>query len=291
MERTLPFPSVISVTSRAALAPGIATALAFAVLFGSPIATMARDWWTSPDAGHGLLLAPVALWLAWKRGLAPDRAPQRLLGAGLLIGAVALRYLGALAAELFTMRFSVILAGVGLVIWYAGWRQLRHWWLPSLLLFLAVPLPELIMQTLAFPLQLKASQMGAALLEWRSVPVRLDGNVIRLPGHTLFVTEACSGLRSLSSLIALGVLMGGLWLRSVPARLLIVLLAIPIAMLLNGIRVFLTGFLVFFVNPALGQGFMHVTEGWIIFIVAFLLLGGVTWVIARAETAVRRRDA
>ena len=213
------------------------------------------------------------------------------MGAALLVAAVAMRYVGALAAELFTMRVSVLLAGVGLVIWYAGWRQLRHWWLPTLLLFLSVPLPELIMQTLAFPLQLTASEMGAALLEWRNIPVHLDGNVIRLPGHTLFVTEACSGLRSLSSLIALGVLMGGLWLRSVPARLLIVLLALPIAILLNGVRVFLTGFLVFFVNPALGQGFMHVTEGWIIFIVAFLILGGLTWVIGRGEKRLQRRAA
>ena len=291
MERTLPLPSLVAVPSRVATVPAVATALSFIVLFGSPIATMARDWWTSPDAGHGLLLAPVAVWLAWKRGLAADRAPQRVMGAALLVAAVAMRYVGALAAELFTMRVSVLLAGVGLVVWYAGWRQLRHWWLPTLLLFLSVPLPELIMQTLAFPLQLTASEMGAALLEWRNIPVHLDGNVIRLPGHTLFVMEACSGQHSLSSLIALGVLMGGLWLRSVPARLLIVLLALPIAILLNGVRVFLTGFLVFFVNPALGHGFMHVTEGWIIFIVAFLILGGLTWVIGRGEKRLQRRAA
>lgn len=271
------------------LAPHLAAALAFALLFWDPISTMARDWWSNPDAGHGLLLAPLALWLGWKRGIVDEARSMRVLGGTVLVSAILLRYAGSLAAELFTMRFSVFLAAVGLVLWYAGWKQLRHWWLPTALMFLSIPLPTVVLASLALPLQLQASRMGAALLEWREVPVMLQGNVIRLPGHSLFVTEACSGLRSLSALIALGVLIGGLWLRSVPARLLIVLAALPVAMVLNGIRVFLTGFLVYFVHPDLGTGFMHVTEGWIIFVAAFLILGGVAWLMAHAERIVRGR--
>lgn len=271
--------------------PAIVTALAFALLFWGPVLTTMRDWWSSPDAGHGLLLAPIALYLAWKRGVAEDARPQRWIGLSLIVTAVLMRYVGALAAELFTMRMSVFVAGGGLVIWRWGLPQLRHWWLPATLLFLSIPLPVLVLNTLAMPLQFQASQLGAALLEWRHVPVLLSGNVIHLPGQTLFVTEACSGLRSLSSLIALGVLIGGIWLRTPPGRALLVLAAIPIAMLLNGIRVFLTGFLVYFVDPALGQGFMHVTEGWIIFVVAFLILGGIGWTVLQAESLVRRRFA
>ncbi len=166
---------------------------------------------------------------------------------------------------------------------YLGWRQLLHWWLPIVLITLSVPLPVVLTDTIAFPLQIRASRMGAELLRWRHVPVLLNGNVINLPGQRLFVTEACSGLRSLTALIALGVLIGGLWLRSPGARLFLVALAIPIAMVLNGIRVFLTGFLVYFVSPELGRGFMHLTEGWIIFVSAFLILGGVAWLLVQAE--------
>src|SRR5690606_30017497 len=127
-----------------------------------------------------------------------------------------------------------------------GFRQAMRWWLPFVLLWLSVPLPELVTSQLALPLQLRASQMGAALLAWRDIPVLLDGNIIHMPGQKLFVAEACSGLRSLTSLIALAVLMGALWLKRPGTRILLLLLAIPIAIVINGVRVFLTGFLVYF---------------------------------------------
>lgn len=242
-----------------------------------------QDWWTNPDAGHGLLLAPLSLYLAWKAGLSSKARRQPVLGAVALLLAVLLRYVAGLAVEWFTMRFAMLLALVGIVVFWFGVRQLIHWWLPLSLLFLSIPLPAVILGSLALPLQFKASQMGAALLEWRHIPVLLSGNVIHLPGRTLFVTEACSGLRSLASLIALGLLIGGLWLRSPISRVFLTAMAIPVAILLNGVRVFLTGFLVFFVDPRLGEGFMHQTEGWVIFVVAFGLLGGLAWMLLQAE--------
>jgi exosortase len=166
------------------------------------------------------------------------------------------------------MRLSALGALIGLTVFHAGVRQVVHWWLPFTLAFLSIPLPELVTQALALPLQFKASQMGAALLEMRNVPVLLTGNVIRVPGHELFVTEACSGLRSLTALISTSILMGALFLKSVAGRALLVTFSIPIAILVNGVRVFLTGFLVYFVSPELGSGFMHATEGWLLFLVS-----------------------
>lgn len=265
------------------LAPFIVAGAAFLALFWEPLATLARDWWNEADAGHGLLLAPLSLWLAWKRGLAKDARGQRVLGAALLIMSILMRYASGMAAELFTMRMSMLGAAGALVIYFLGVRQLRHWWLPTALLLLSVPLPTVVLGTLALPLQLQASEMGAALLEWRHVPVLLAGNVIHLPERTLFVTEACSGLRSLTALLALSVLIGGLWLRSPWLRLFLVAASIPIAMMLNGIRIFLTGFLVYFVDPKLGDGLMHYSEGWAMFAVAFGILGGVAWVLSHGE--------
>jgi exosortase len=254
--------------------------------------TLVRDWWNDPEAGHGLLLGPLALFLAWKKGLAEERRSQPLLGAAILLGAVLLRYLSGAAAELFTMRMSLMFALFGLVVYAWGFGQLRRWWLSAALLVLAVPLPAVILTTLAFPLQLQASEIGAALLEARYVPVVLAGNVIHLPGgHSLFVTEACSGLRSLTALVSLGVLIGGLWLGSPFTRILLLALTVPVAILINGFRVFLTGFLVFHVSPELGEGFMHMSEGWAMFVIAFLVLGGMAWVLVQLEGAVRRRFA
>ncbi len=273
------------------LAPAALALVAGVVLFARPAALLGRDWWNDPEAGHGLLLAPLALWLAWRRGLAPDRAPSPLLGAAILLGAVALRYLGGLAAELFTMRFSIVLALAGATVFAWGVGQLRQWWLPMALLALSVPIPTIVTNALALPLQFKASSMGAALLDWRHVPVQLAGNVINLPGRRLFVTEACSGLRSLTALLSLGVLIGGLWLQSVPSRVLLVALAIPVAIAVNAVRVFMTGFLVYFADPKLGEGFMHLTEGWLLFVVAFVILGGAAWVASTLERRWYRRRA
>jgi exosortase len=278
-------------TSGLKYGPVVVGALAFAILFWAPFTTLLRDWWSDPEAGHGLLLGPVAVYLAWKRGLEPEARPRPYFGLAVLIIAVFLRYLSSLAAELFTMRFSMLLAVVGLLLFAYGVKQLVRWWLPLTLIALSIPLPSVVLGSLALPLQFKASQMGAAMLEARHVPVLLQGNVIRLPGRSLFVTEACSGLRSLTSLIALGVLIAGMWLRKPSLRLLLVLLTIPIAVVLNGVRVFLTGFLVVFVDPRLGDGLMHLTEGWGMFVIAFAILGGFAWVLYRLEHLKLRKAA
>ena len=266
--------------------PVLATAALFALLFARPMALLARDWWSNPEAGHGLLLAPLALYFAWKAGIAPDARPNRVLGVVLLVLAVVARYVSDLAAELFIMRGSMLLGALGVTVFYFGVRQVLRWWLPYALFALSIPLPELILSRVALPLQFTASKIGAALLAWRQIPVLLSGNVIHIPGHQLFVAEACSGLRSLTALLSLGVLLGAVTLRSGWTRALLFLLAVPVAILLNGVRIFLTGFLVLLVDPKLGEGFMHVTEGWLIFVVAFVILGGIAWVFMALERRV-----
>lgn len=273
---------------RHVIAPPVAVAtIAFVVLFWAPFTTLLRDWWTDPEAGHGLLLGPIALYLIWKTGIDPGAKAQPRLGVGLLVFAVFIRYLSSLAAELFTMRGSMLLAFAALVIYAYGTRQLVRWWLPFALLALSVPLPSVVLGSLALPLQLEATKLGAALLEWRHVPLRLSGNVLQLPGRTLFVTEACSGLRSLTALLALGVLTASIWLRNPVLRVLLIALTVPVAVLLNGVRVFLTGFLSHFVDPRLGDGFMHYTQGWAMFVVAFAIVGAIAWCMVQLENWLR----
>lgn len=265
------------------------TALAYILLFAKPAQSLASAWWNDPNAGHGLLLAPIAVWFAYKSGRAASAQPQRALGVILLILAVLARYASDLAAELFVMNCSMILAVVGLVVWHGGMRQLLHWWLPFALVVLSIPLPEVILNTVALPLQFTASRIGAGLLKWREIPVMLSGNVIRIPGQELFVAEACSGLRSLTALLSLGVLLGALFLDKWPSRVVLVALTIPVAILINGVRIFVTGFLVLFVSPEMGEGFMHTSEGMVMFGGAFMLTGLLTWVLGRGEQFFSRK--
>lgn len=256
---------------------------AFFVLFRAPAGTLVKDWWSDPEASHGLLLGPLALYLAWRRGPVRDGSPSPRLGLVLLLGAVALRYVSELAAEPYTMRLSLFGAAGAIAVALRGPRQLRHWWLSAALLVLSVPLPQMVIGRLALPLQLYASTIGAQLLEARDIPVELSGNIIRLPGQSLFVSEACSGLRSLTALLSIGVLMAGLFLKSGWARALVLLATIPVAVLVNGVRVFATGFLVVFVSPMFGSGFLHYTEGWALFLVSLSIVGTATWLMTLVE--------
>jgi exosortase len=107
--------------------------------------------------------------------------------------------------------------------------------------------------------------------------------VITIPGQRLFVAEACSGLRSLTALISLGVLIGGMWLTTLPGRAMVLLLAIPVAIAVNAVRIFLTAFLMHFVSPEMGTGFMHKTEGWALFVLALGMLAGLAIMVRWVE--------
>ena len=265
----------------------------FVALYAKPAYLLVRDWtnFANPDAGTGLLLAPLAFWFAYKTGLKEERKPAIALGVMFLLAAIGIRYVSDLAAELFTMRVSMLIGAAGLILWFYGFRQLLAWWLPFVLLGLAIPLPELVIAKLTAPLQLIASRIGASLIEWRHIPVLVNGNVIRIPGHDLFVAEACSGLRSLTALVNLGVLLGAMLLAKPWSRVTLLVLAVPMAILINGFRIFLTAFLVFFVSPEAGQGFMHTTEGWLMFVIAFASLGAVASALLFIEGRQARRAA
>ncbi len=277
---------------RALAYPLGAALVLFAALYAKPAYLLVRDWtnFNNPDSGTGLLLAPLAFWFAFKTGVKEVRKPAVILGVAFLLAAIGLRYVSDLAAELFTMRVSMLIGAAGVILWFFGVRQLLAWWLPFVLLGLAIPLPELVIAKLTAPLQLIASKIGAGLIASRNIPVLLNGNVIRIPGHDLFVAEACSGLRSLTALVNLGVLLGAMLLAKPWSRVTLLVLAVPMAILINGFRIFLTAFLVFFISPAAGQGFMHTTEGWLMFVIAFASLGAVASLLLFIEGRMARRD-
>ena len=253
------------------------TAALFLACFAPVIVGLVEAWLSLPDAAHGILIAPVAVWLAWRSGPVADARPARWTGGVLILIAVFANLFGRVAGVETVPRAAFLLALGGLTLWFAGWRQVLAWWLPFVLMALTIPLPESIIASMTLPLQEIAARMGASMLAWRHIPVLLSGNVIQLPGHTLFVSEACSGLRSLTALLSMAILVGALFLRYPISRILMVALAVGLAIFVNGIRIFMTGFLVFFVDPKLGEGFMHLTEGYLLFLVSLSILALLTW--------------
>ena len=196
-----------------------------------------------------------------------------------------------MAAEYFTMRFAALGALAGLTVFYLGRRQLRAWWLPFALLVFTIPLPEVVLNSLTLPLQLLASKAALAGLHLRHVPAALAGNVILLPGgQELFVAEACSGLRSLSALFGLTLLIGGTGLATGWGRGLLMAIALPAALVANALRVFVTGFLAYYVGPGVTEGAAHEGVGIAVFLVT---LGGVALLVPplRSWEAGRCRSA
>jgi exosortase len=262
----------------------IACVLAAALvwLYGGILSSLARQWASDDNYSHGFFVAPLAAFFAWERREALRDAQLRPSGIGLCLVAASLVVLlaGLLGAELFLTRISLIgvLAGVVLFVW--GRDHLRILALPLAFLILMIPLPAIIFNQIAFPLQLLASRAGEVALNVAGIPVLREGNVLQLPSRTLEVAEACSGIRSLVSLLTLAIVLGYFTERRLGARVLIALAAIPIAILANAARVAGTGFASELVSPAAAEGFFHTFSGWLMFVVAFVGLLAVQRAVA-----------
>jgi exosortase len=188
---------------------------------------------------------------------------------------------GLLGSELFVSRVSLIVATVGVVLFLFGWEHVRILAFPFAFLFLMIPLPAIIFNQIAFPLQLLASEVGEWAISSAGVPVLREGNVLILANTSLEVAEACSGIRSLVSLITLGIVYGYFIDSRAWVRVLIVLSTIPVAILSNAARVAGTGILAHYWGPEAADGFFHEFSGWIVFIVAFVLILAIRWAIVR----------
>jgi exosortase len=180
--------------------------------------------------------------------------------------------LGVLGAELFFSRVSLLVLLAGLIVLFQGWTLFRAVLFPWALLILMIPIPSLILQQITFPLQLRAARLATGLLELVGVPVLRQGNVIVLASMPLDVAEACSGIRSLLTLVTLAIIYGYLAETRTWVRVVLALAAVPIAVAANSFRIFGTGLLVQYWDPDKAVGFFHAFSGWLIFVVALIML-------------------
>ena len=255
---------------------GVVAALAAGLvwMYWGILLSLGRQWSTDDNYSHGFFVMPLAAFFLWERREALRAAKNLPSVVGLIVIAVSLLLLvaGRLGAELFLTRISLIgvLAGITLFVW--GWEHLRIVAFPVAFLLLMVPLPAIIFNKIAFPLQLVASQVGETVIAAAGIPVVREGNVLQLPTRDLEVAEACSGIRSLVSLLMLAIVLGYFTERRTGARALIALAAVPIAIAANAARVAGTGIASELISPAAAEGFFHSFSGWLMFIVAFAAL-------------------
>jgi exosortase len=243
---------------------------AIVCLYAGTLVSLARHWASDDDFSHGFFVIPLAAYFVWERRRALLEAPVRPSMAGFaLVGASLLVFIaGRFGAELYLTRVSLLGVLAGIVLTLGGWKRLRIVAFPLAFLLLMVPLPSVVFNQITFPLQGVASRAGEAVIAAAGVPVLREGNVLHVPGRALEVVEACSGIRSLMSLLMLAIVLGYFTERRIGGRIAIALAAVPIAIVANATRVAGTGLAAYWISPAAAEGFFHSFSGWIVFVVA-----------------------
>lgn len=244
--------------------------ISLVVLLYSPVlGGLIKQWYEDGNYSHGFLVPIFSVYLLWLRrdALAVMPKSPRLFGLLIVLGAQILLFVGSLGAELFITRVSLILTICGVAIYFLGWASLRAVAFPLGFLFLMVPLPTIVYNEIVFPLQILASRFATfCLASSRIVPVVREGNLLILPNYTLEIVEACSGIRSLVSLVALALAYGYLAEKRMMVRVALVAAMVPVGVMSNGLRVMVTALLTHFWGSKAADGFFHSFSGWVLFL-------------------------
>jgi exosortase len=274
----------------------ISITAAVAFVYFSVLLKLGYDWWTDENYSHGLLVPVIIAYIIWVERDRLARSKTRgsiIWGGALVVFAMMTLWVGTAGAELYVQRLSLLIMLAGIVIYFWGFRLLRLLLVPLGLLFLAFPIPAILFNKIAFPLQLFASKCAVWAMRLFDIPVLREGNIIELmprgarESRKLEVVEACSGIRSLMTLVTLAVVFAyftrpreddsdqGGFFRRVKTfgfwrAIILVGSAIPIAILTNALRVSGTGILAHYYGTEVADGFFHSFSGWVIYILAFL---------------------
>jgi exosortase D (VPLPA-CTERM-specific) len=255
--------------------------------FSEALLELVHRWGVQEEYSHCYLIAPLAIWLLWRRrrAIVGSIGAPSWSGPALLFVAAVLQVIGKLSALFFVSQLAFIIAILGLVLGLGGYSLLRVVFVPVIFLIFAIPMPYFFEAALSWRLQIVSSQLGVYLIRLFDIPVFLEGNIIDLGAYKLQVVEACSGLRYLYPLTSLAFLAAYLYRARFWQKSIVFLSSIPITVIMNSVRIAVVGILVNSWGPQDADGFLHMFEGWIIFIACAALLvlemQAMTWAIDR----------
>jgi len=246
----------------------------FIIAFFPVLKKLVLNWSTSDDYSHGFLIIPLSLYIVWSKKEILKKIPINPSISGLFLILFSLvAYIAAYYAEISTVAsFSLVSLTVGLVIYYFGFSMLKELVFPITFLLFMIPVPAQIYASFTLPLQLSVSTISSSIASAMGIPVFRDGNIIQIPEYTLQVVTACSGLRSMISLMALSAVFGFFTLKSNLLRTTLFLTGIPISIFVNIIRIFLMIIAFHYFNFDLTDESIHTLFGVSIYIFALLAI-------------------
>jgi exosortase D (VPLPA-CTERM-specific) len=252
----------------------IAVGLLLCGLYWKVVPLMAQQWYLDENYSHGFIVPLIAGYFLYTRWSELKETPVTRCNAGiaLVLYGIFQLMLGWLGTEYFSMRSSLVVTLAGLVLFLFGTKVFRITLLSLCYLFFMIPIPYIIYDAVAFPLKIFVTKVSVATLKAIGIVVMREGNIIMFPALTLEVADACSGIRSLISLLALAVAYA-FYVRTSPLRRLILICsAVPIAIFTNSLRVIVTGILAQHWGAKAAEGFFHEFAGMVVFALAMVML-------------------
>lgn len=235
---------------------------------------MINQWGRDPNYSHGFLVPFISAYLAYMRkdDLLAAEVKSSFSGLPLTVLGIAMLLSGWLATEYFTMRVSLVVVVAGCTLYLLGREVFKILLVPLAYLLLMVPIPYILYDAAAFPLKLLVTEVSVLSMKMLGIVVLQEGNILMFPNITLEVADACSGLRSIMSLLALGTAYSFVLHPKTRDRVILVLATLPIAVFTNCLRVIATGILAQYFGSAAAEGFFHEFAGLFVFGAAVVML-------------------
>ncbi len=244
---------------------------------------MVRYWFAREEYSHGVLIPFITAFLIWQKKNVLQRLSfgESWVGVAITLAGAVIIAIGHISAIKVITQYGFIISLAGLAFAHMGWRGFKEIWMPIVLLFFMIPIPDVMLQGISESLELISSSLGVWIIRLFNISVYLEGNVIDLGVLKLQVVEACSGLRYLFPLMTLGFICAYIFKAVLWKRIVVFLSSIPITILLNSFRIGMIGVLVEYWGSSMAEGFLHAFEGWAVFMICTGILVLEMWGLAR----------